>query len=382
MSMKLISNQERERLATIKAFLKSENLSLRSLVKIKGDASFRTYYRIKNSDLILMDADPKTNEKISSFIKVQKILSQYGVRVPEIYKKNVSSGLMIIEDLGMKRFLDYSDDSKFLLLLYRECGQELGSIHNQSILKPSEIKNLKKYTLNEQMKETELFFDWYLEKHLNKTILDSDKKKFRKIFRNIYKKLNIKNYCLVLRDFHVDNIIPTQVPQKYDGKTPISSKYFNLGIIDFQDALVGSPAYDLSSLIEDVRAPINEEMKKKIIFIYKVATKGFIKNNSSKIGKPDPQWHKFIPQYEDEDLYYKLKNIAEDTFNDFETKVSYFSIQRNLKILGIFCRLKYRDKKTTYIKYLPQAKKFVRDNLKNPQFEELKNWFIENKINV
>ena len=382
MSMKLISNQERERLATIKAFLKSENLSLRSLAKIKGDASFRTYYRIKNSDLILMDADPKTNEKISSFIKVQKILSQYGVRVPEIYKKNVSSGLMIIEDLGMKRFLDYSDDSKFLLLLYRECGQELGSIHNQSILKPSEIKNLKKYTLNEQMKETELFFDWYLEKHLNKTILDSDRKKFRKIFRNIYKKLNIKNYCLVLRDFHVDNIIPTQVPQKYDGKTPISSKYFNLGIIDFQDALVGSPAYDLSSLIEDVRAPINEEMKKKIIFIYKVATKGFIKNNSSKIGKPDPQWHKFIPQYEDEDLYYKLKNIAEDTFNDFETKVSYFSIQRNLKILGIFCRLKYRDKKTTYIKYLPQAKKFVRDNLKNPQFEELKNWFIENKINV
>jgi aminoglycoside/choline kinase family phosphotransferase len=180
----------------------------------------------------------------------------------------------------------------------------------------------------------------------------------------------------------VDNIIPTQVSQKYDEKIPISSKNFNLGIIDFQDALVGSPAYDLSSLIEDVRAPINEEMKKKIIFIYKVTTKAFIKINSSKIGKPDPQWHKITTQYEDEDLYYKLKNIAEDSFNDLETKVSYFSIQRNLKILGIFCRLKYRDKKTNYIKYLPQAKKFVRDNLKNPQFEELKNWFIENKINV
>ena len=67
---------------------------------------------------------------------------------------------------------------------------------------------------------------------------------------------------------------------------------------------------------------------------------------------------------------------------NFKAQISYFSIQRNLKILGIFSRLKYRDKKTKYKKYLPTAKKFVREHIKKPQFKELKDWFAENKISV
>jgi len=371
MKTKLIFKNEKKRLAKIESFLKPENIPLGSLIKIKGDASFRSYYRIKNSNLILMDANPRNNEKITSFIKIQKILLKYKIKAPKIYKKDTSLGLMIMEDLGKKKFSDYSNDSKVLLNLYIKSLEVLDRIHVYSILEPNKIKNLKKYTLNEQMKETELFFDWYLKKHLNKPILNDEKNRFKKIFKKIYKNLNIKNYCLVLRDFHVDNIIPANINQKgTNKKIPISFKDFNLGIIDFQDALVGSPAYDLSSLVEDVRAPISSRKKGKLINHFKANIKQLFKDKI------------FLTSNPESSLNSKLKDITNNTLNEFETKVSYFSIQRNLKILGIFCRLKHRDKKSNYMKYLPQAKKFIRENLKNPQFIELKNWFVENKINV
>ena len=353
MNMKLVSNIEKKRLTEIKEFLESENIPLTSLVKIKGDASFRVYYRIKNTDYILMDANPKTNEKISSFIKIQKILSEYGINVPKIYKKNVSLGLMIIQDLGKKKFLDYVNDSTSKKNLYTSCKSVLIKIHSRSIERPSKIKNIKKYTMNEQMKETDLFFSWYLKKHLKKTISKKEKDSFKRIFGKIYKNLKIKNYCLVLRDFHVDNIIPMPLMGTLNKeKMPISSKAHKLGLIDFQDALVGSPAYDFCSLIEDVRAPLDKLEKEIAISKYLIKSKALLNNN------------------------------ANQTLYNFKTQVSYFSIQRNLKILGIFSRLKYRDEKSKYIKYLPQAKRFIKENLKKHEFRELRNWFTENKINV
>ena len=353
MNMKLVSNIEKKRLIEIKEFLKSKNIPLTSLVKIKGDASSRVYYRIKNTDFILMDANPKTNEKISSFIKIQKILSEYGINVPKIYKRNVSLGLMIIEDLGKKKFLDYINNSTAKRNLYISCKSVLIKIHSKSIKMPNKIKNIKKYTMNEQMKETDLFFSWYLKKHLKKSISKKEKDNFKKIFRKIYNNLRIKNYCLVLRDFHVDNIIPMPLKDTLNKKEmPNTSEAYKLGLIDFQDALVGSPAYDFCSLIEDVRAPLDKLEKEIMISKYLVKSKALLNNN------------------------------AHQPLHNFETQVSYFSIQRNLKILGIFCRLKYRDKKSNYIKYLPQAKKFIKENLKKNEFRELRKWFVENKINV
>lgn len=389
MNKKLISNIERKRLAEIKGFLKSENIPLTSLVKIKGDASFRVYYRINNTDLILMDANPRTNEKVSSFIKIQKILSEYGINVPKIYKKDVSLGLMIIQDLGKKRFVDYINHETILNPM-----DILSQIHSKSIEMPSKIKNIKKYTLNEQMKETDLFFSWYLKKHLKKTISKKEKDSFKTIFKKIYKELNIKNYCLVLRDFHMDNIIPMPEMDSSNGRdVPISSMN-ELGLIDFQDALVGSPAYDCSSFIDDVRSPIIIEKDERTIFKgqHSVNLSLNIRLREKKIkGDKEPSivWRRkkelerlYKEKIEDINVVLKLNNTAYQALKNFSRQVDYFSIQRNLKILGIFCRLKYRDKKSNYIKYLPRAKKFIRENLKNPEFEELRNWFIENKINV
>ena len=374
MNQKLIYNNEKKRMATIRDFLKSENLSLSSLVKIKSDASFRNYYRIKNSKLILMDANPKTNEKISSFIKIHKILSELGIRTPKLYKKSVSLGLMIVEDFGSLSFLDFIKkyQSQIDKSPYYAAIGILIKIHEMSLKKPSAIKNLKKYTFNEQIKETELYFDWYLRKHLKIKISDKEKIKFYKILKKIYGKLCIENYSLVLRDFHVDNIIPF-----FDNNSLLSRKNtsnqliqtdeeYTLGIIDFQDALIGSPAYDLCSLVEDVRAPIDILDKESLVRQFVFHTETFLHDK----------------KYTIRNISSEKIRIAENTLMNFKEQVSYFSIQRNLKILGIFSRLKYRDKKTKYIKYFPAAKKFVRENLKKTQFEELKAWFTENKISV
>ena len=162
----------------------------------------------------------------------------------------------------------------------------------------------------------------------------------------------------------------------------------NLGLIDFQDALVGSPAYDFCSLIEDVRAPLNEIEKKNAISKYVIKFKANLKRNMRKLENNKrtsaKSNHKDIykKKFEDVSILSEVNSTVYQELSNFKTKISYFSIQRNLKILGIFCRLKYRDKKSNYIKYLPQAKKFIRENLKNPEFNELKGWFYKNKINV
>ena len=379
MNRKIITSSQRKRLATIEVFLRSENISLSSLDQIKGDASFRTYYRIKDRNLLLMDANPKTNEKISSFIKIQKKLSLIGVRTPKIFKKSVSLGLMIIEDFGSLSFIECIEGSETHPNLYYDAIEVLIEIHEKSMLWPEVTKNIKKYTFNEQIKETELYFEWYLSKHLKKRVLHNEKVKFYKILKKIYKELDIKNYSLVLRDFHIDNIIPF-----HDDEPPLTTKNiidkfaltsgarYTLGIIDFQDALIGSPAYDFCSLIEDVRAPMDQLQKESLISKYIFYTKNYL--YEKKNGEKEDCEKKLISAE-------KIK-IAESTLMNFKAQISYFSIQRNLKILGIFSRLKYRDKKTKYKKYLPTAKKFVREHIKKPQFKELKDWFAENKISV
>ncbi len=376
--MKLIINDKNKRLNEIKRFLKSQNIPLNSLNKIKGDASFRQYYRINGKELLLMDADPKTNEKISSFIKIQKILSQMKIKVPKIYKKNISLGLMLIEDFGEENFLTYKNKNEIISKFYRDSIEILLRIHRLSILMPNKIKSLKKYSQVEQKKETDLFFDWYLKKHINVDLAAREKEKFYNILNKLCKKMFVKNYSLVLRDYHVDNIIPIKAKSLFPKQGGLitsfekkNSENYDLGIIDFQDALIGSPAYDLCSLVEDVRAPLDELEKQNLVDRFILSAKMDLTMINQKA----------INETRDFVNSDTIK-IAENTIKNLNKQISYFSIQRNLKIIGIFCRLKYRDKKPNYIKYLPAAKKFINNNLKKPDFVELKNWFTMNKIDV
>ena len=181
------------------------------------------------------------------------------------------------------------------------------------------------------MNESLLFIDWYLEKRNGKSVSSIQKKEFIQILNDFYNNIKPQLSTLVLRDFHVDNLFYLSNQESLK----------QVGLIDFQDAVIGSPLYDLVSLLEDVRRPLQKNLQKKLL-----------------------------------EFYINAINInAEDAVQEMR----FFSIQRNLKILGIFCRLSIRDKKDNYLKYLPNVVTFIRNNLQDPFFSNLVHWLKQFK---
>jgi aminoglycoside/choline kinase family phosphotransferase len=197
------------------------------------------------------------------------------------------------------------------------------------LIKDKKIKNFKNifYKIEDYKNkilfdEAKLFSYWYIPKKLNKKKIRIFNIKFSKEIKLLLSKLNFKNDTFVHRDFHVSNLV-------------INSKN-QIGLIDNQDALIGNKAYDLASLIDDVRYKTPNSLKEKVYNYY-------LKTN---------------------------KKINADKFkNDFEI----LSVLRNLKIIGIFMRLAERDKKTKYLKLIPYAWKMIDNRLaKNKDLNSLK----------
>ena len=179
--------------------------------------------------------------------------------------------------------------------------------------------NFKKYSIKDLHKESDLFFDWYLKYCFKSSKHKTIKKIMKKELNKIYRKLYFRNNVFVHRDFHASNVMVNKN---------------RLGLIDSQDAIIGNPLYDVASLIDDVRIKLPPTLQEKLLTFY--YSKSKFKNE----------------QYEN------LKN-------DFEI----LSVQRNLKILGIFVRLFKRDSKTVYLKYLPYTWSLIKRRLKNPVFK-------------
>ena len=182
---------------------------------------------------------------------------------------------------------------------------------------------IKKYSNQHLIKESNLFFDWYLPLiYKEKKVLDI-KKKIKSILIKTYKKLYFSNKYFVHRDFHSENLMKV-------GK--------KVGVIDSQDALIGNPAYDLVSLIDDVRIKTKKNLKDKVYIYYLKRT--FTNHQLNK----------------------------KHFLNDFNI----LSVQRNLKIIGIFSRLYKRDKKGQYLKLIPYAWKLLESRMKSKLFDKLK----------
>ena len=179
--------------------------------------------------------------------------------------------------------------------------------------------NFQNYSIKNLHKESDLFFDWYLQHFLKSSKQKKIKNILKKELTKVYKKLYFKNTVFVHRDFHASNIMVNKN---------------KLGLIDSQDAIIGNPLYDLASLIDDVRIKLPSNLQERLFNFY---------YSKSKLKKE------------------KYKNLK----NDFEI----LSVQRNLKILGIFVRLFKRDGKPHYLKYLPYTWRLIERRLKNPVFE-------------
>ena len=300
------------------------------IIPIVGDASFREFYRLvlKKNNRIIILAKKEKYKNLEAYSAINKFLRNNKILAPKLYSYNFVKGIMIIEDFGDLSFYKILIKEKNKLSIYKKLIDLLLKI--QKIKPKSRIKKVSsgshvvnKYSNKHLLNESNLFFDWYLPIFLNKSKVSKIKKKTNKILLKLYKKLNFPNSCFVHRDFHAQNLIKT------DKK---------IGVIDSQDALIGNPAYDLVSLIDDVRINTSSKLKKQICDYYLEKTLKIYRNDSKK----------FLEDF----------NIL--------------SVQRSLKIIGIFSRLYIRDQKKQYLKYIPYTWKLLEMRMKPKIFSELR----------
>ena len=303
------------------------------LKKISGDASFREFYRLKknNSSSIIVNAKKDKYKNLIVYAVVNNILNSHKINAPKLLSNHIKNNMIEISDLGEKSFYDHVVRKKNKLSDYKSLINlliKIQKIKTKSQYKLGKIKvKILKYSLSNLHKESDLFFDWYLKYTMKKKNINKIKKILRAELNKIYKKLKYKNDTFVHRDFHVSNIMITKK---------------GLGLLDSQDAVYGNIAYDLASLIDDVRLKTNTKIKD---FIF----------------------HEFLK---------KNKNLDYEKFkNDFEI----LSVLRNFKIIGIFTRLSMRDKKNKYLKLIPYAWKLIElRTSRNPIFNDLNYLLIKN----
>jgi len=299
------------------------------LKKIKGDASFRSFYRKSSSNKksIIVFASKEKEKNLLIYDAINRLLIKNKVLAPTLYSESYKKNYIEIEDFG--------DDSVFSLLkknknqretLYKKTVDLLSVIQkikqNQSKNFKGKIYKISIYNNVKLFNEANLFFEWYAKKFVKKNRLTKFKIDIKKQIKFLLMHLQSKEKVFVHRDFHVSNLM------KFKNK---------MGVIDSQDALIGNKAYDLASLIDDVRFKTDKIFKDKIYRYY-------LKLNKKRVNKTT-------------------------LLNDFEI----LSILRNMKIIGIFTRLAMRDNKKQYLKLIPYAWKLIELRISNSmKFSELK----------
>jgi N-acetylmuramate 1-kinase len=280
----------------------------KNLKKIKGDASLRKFYRNKKNKSIIVFANKEKNRNLLIYDAINKILNKNKILSPQLLKQNYNKNYIEFQDLGTKTIYKLLRQKK--IKSYVILKKVIKILNKIQLIKEKKIINFKNQSYKIEQyhnqilyNETKLFCDWYVPKKLSKKKSIKFNIQFKKEVKFLLSKLNYKNDTFVHRDFHVSNLM-----------------YFNnnVGVIDSQDALIGNKAYDLASLIDDVRLKTSNEFKKKV---YK--------------------------------YYLKTNNLA--VSKKFQTDFEILSVLRNFKIIGIFMRLAVRDKKKKYLKLIPYA---------------------------
>ena len=303
-------------------------MNLKNFKKLSGDASFRFFYRKKNykqsSIIVFCKKQKKSNLVI--YEAINNLLIKKNLLAPKMINYNYEKNFIEIEDFGdltVLQLLKRKKEKKFIyykkILLLLKKIQKIKTKKIKTFLKTE--YRIPNYSKEKLFNEANLFLQWYLPKFIKGKKRNVEKRKISKIFKNLLNRLLYKKKVFIHRDFHISNIMITKQ---------------GLGLIDSQDATFGNIAYDLASLIDDVRFKTDKILKNKIL-------NQFLKNNNS-LDK-----EKFI--------------------NDFDI----LSVLRNFKIIGVFSRLSKRDKKHNYLKLIPHAWQLIEDRINNNnKFKDLK----------
>lgn len=294
------------------------------ILPLAGDASFRRYFRIVDGGrhAVLMDAPPP-HEDPRPFIAVAEHLSSLGFAAPRILHRDLDLGLVLIEDFGDQRMRETIDAQPYAENeIYRGVVELLVALHEQPAMA------IRPYDAAEYQREAGLFTQWYCPA----VGIDPDTAGFVAAWETVLAPVIVaqqRRAVTVLRDYHAENIM------LLDGRGGIG----RWGLLDFQDALAGHPAYDLVSMLQDARRDVAPELEAQMLDHYRsLAAPG----------------------------------------DDFDTAYWVLGAQRNTKILGIFTRLWKRDGKAHYLNFQPRMWGLLERDLAHPALAPVKAWFDQN----
>ncbi|KPH66386.1 aminoglycoside phosphotransferase family protein [Novosphingobium aerophilum] len=308
--------------ADLAPFLAQAGWAGAAVEPLAGDASFRRYFRVTRADgqtAMLMDAPPP-NEDPTPFLRAARWLDANGLRAPRILADWADRGLVLIEDFGHARMRDYLDqwpDDE--TAVYKGAVDVLAQLRE---LPPGPFLD---YSMSEYQREVRLFVDWYC----TAQNLYVDSAGFVAAWEAVMGELLPRQRpgVTVLRDYHAENIMLLGALEKQ-------------GLLDFQDALIGHPAYDLVSLLQDARRDVSPELEAEMF-----------------------------------DHYLQLTGVDPETFLADYARLG---AQRNTKIIGIFVRLWRRDGKPRYLDLIPRVWAMLERDLAHPALEPVARWFDAN----
>jgi len=310
-------------------FLKKAGIDPSKLQQIKGDLSSRKFYRIANEERpqILMESNPHESS-FHSFLVLTEFLAKHDFSVPEIYLSDSENGFILMEDFGIRRIGDMLSSNQVLPdevdeeKIYKRSIDVL--VRLQGIESPSNLVELDE---DKYVSDSMKFITYYVDILNGTPMPESLRQEFDEIMRYLLAKAKIFKSVTMLRDYHVENLFwlfERNGIQK-------------VGLIDYQDAALGSPVYDVVSILQDARRNISAELESKMISHY-------------------------------------LKSFPAVERKDFLMAYCIFGVQRNLKIIGQFSYYAEKNKLTYLLQLLPRVIGYMKNDLNHPILLPLKKW--------
>lgn len=347
-----------------RAFLAASGWGEARLFPLAGDASTRRYIRLERGGhtAMLMDqpqtaetpaapakATPEQRKRLGynavarlagadceRFVAISNYLRALGLSAPEIHASDVTQGFVLMEDFADVLFADVLENGADELELYTSAADVLARLHAKN--PPDHLSPqipLHRYDETALLAEVDLLSEWFIPVALGRTLGESEALEHRALWQDVLAPVIAASPMFVHRDFHAQNLM----------WLPARTGAQRVGLIDFQDAVRGSRAYDMVSLVEDARRDVSDHVAEATIRHYLAAS-----------SRDDRQ-------------------IDAETFR---RHMAVMAAQRNAKIVGIFARLHKRDGKSRYLDYLPRVWGYLNGDLENPALENLKRWYDRN----
>jgi N-acetylmuramate 1-kinase len=310
------------------AFIDASGWGGNAAVPLADDASFRSYYRLRRGreSVVVMDAPPP-QEDVGPYVAVAATLRGLGLSAPMVLAEDRAQGFLLIEDFGDDTYTRLLQRGAHEPALYALAVDVLAAVQHAAAA-AAEVTGLPPYDDASLLAEAVLLVDWYLPAALGEPASVSLREEYLALWRAVLPLARQPfRPTLVLRDYHIDNLM--LLPDR-DGVR-------RCGLLDFQDAVVGPPAYDLVSLLEDARRDVPDALRSEMTERYLAA----------------------FPALD---------------HADFRRSAAILAAQRNCKILGIFTRLWKRDGKPAYLRHIPRLWRLVEHDVRHPALYDIARW--------